>query len=358
MAKNAFDLQLEKYLSTKSCSYNTEAISPQMLPNSLMPPELADKFIDLSVNLSTLLPRVRTIKTNVCSGKIPKLDLVGPVSQGRSAASCPTGFTPEERTLFYEMIGYRSYIPLEDDFLRCNLEGAGFESTLMEMWKKAMANDAEYAAIQGDESLTVGDGQSALNNLLGVNDGWLKKICACIPECNVVDAAGASPSRDLYYEAKRRIPVRFRGIMDSYRLIGSHAVADQWGYFWGGRETAQGDAVLATGDVPGPWGLRFLPVALWPDMIPYGTTGDPVSHIVLTPPQNLIYMASRNIRMEKQRDAKCGVDEFIMNWEADFLVNDINQVVLITNVSACGTAYSGCSTCGPVDDLNPASNCG
>lgn len=349
------DEQIAQLMAAKSCAYNSNIVSPNTLPNSLMPDVIADRFIDMTVNLSTLLSRVRTLKVNHCSGKIPKLDLIGPVTQLASATSCPTGVVPQERTLRYELTKYRAFMQLETDFLTCNIEGAAAEQTLMAMLQKNMANDMEYAAIQADSSITVGDSQSAANNLLGGNDGWLKLICSCIPECNVVDAAGASPSRDLYYEAIRRIPIRFRGIQPSYRFLAGHNTVDHWHYFWSGRETAQGDAALARGDAPGPWGVPFLPVPLWPEMIPYGSSGDPVSHILLTPPTNLINIVGREMRFEKERVPKCDLWEFIAHFSQDFLVEDVNKVVLIKNVSACGTAYAGCNTCGTASDNNACS---
>lgn len=342
--------QLMQQFSAKNCSYNTDAVSTNTLPNSLMPAALADRFIDMTVNLSTLLQRVRVIRTNSCSGKIPKLDLIGPVTQGASATSCPTGVKPVERTLHYDLVKYRSYMAIETDFLECNLEGAAVQNTLLNMLQKAIANDSEYAAIQGDTSLTVGDNASDINNLLGVNDGWLKLICNCIPECNVIDAAGSAPSADMYFEAKKRIPIRFRGLESQYRFLAGHHVVDHWKYYWSSRITNMGDAALATGDVPGPWGTPFLPVPLWPEMIPYGSSGTPVSHVLLTPPQNLIYIIGRQMRMERDRNPKCDLDEIVFHWSSDFMVEDATKCVLIKNVNVCGDAYEGCETCGTADD--------
>lgn len=343
--------QLAQFLASKSCNLNGDVINQGTLPNSMFPAAIANQFIDNTVNQSVLLQRVTTLRVDACSGKIPKLDLVGPVSHGASAISCPNTTLPTELTLHYELVKYRSYFALDGDFVQCNLEKEGIRNTLLNMFQKGIANDSEIAAIQSDSSLMTGDNQSRVNNLLGVNDGWMKQICSCIPECNVLDAAGAAPSAKLYHEALRKIPSRFRSMQRDYRFMAGHAVADHWGYYWSNRITNGGDSALATGDVPGPWGVNFLPVPLWPEMIPYGSSATPVTHIVLTPPSNLVYIIGRNLRMEQDRQPKCDVDEYIMHWSADYLVLDASKVVLIKNVDICGEAYDGCSNgCGTADD--------
>lgn len=342
--------QLAQFMAAKSCY--TGAIAPGTLPNSMMPVQVASRFIDETVDQSVLLRRARVLQVDHCQGKIPKLDLTGPVTHGASALSCPTSPLPTEKSMFYELVKYRSYFEIETDFLECNLERGAAQNTILGMFKKAIANDSEIAAIHSDSSLTVGDTASSLNNLLGVNDGWLKQICSCVPECNILDAAGAAPSQALYFQAKTRIPTRFRGISNQFRFIVGPQVYDHWAFYWGNRITDGGDRVLQTGDAPGPWGTPFLPVPLWPEMIPYGSSGTPVTHILLTPPENLVYIVGRQLRMERERVPKCDLDYWVMHWTADFLIEDPNKVVLIKNVDVCGTAYDGCERCGPVDDID------
>lgn len=351
MPSNQLQEQISRLMAAKSCDY-VGAISPNSLPNSVMPPEVAKQFIDETVDLSVLVKRVRVLKVDACSGRIPKLNLIGPVTHGASAKSCPTSTPLDEKTLFYELVKYRSYFEIETDFINCNIEKEAVVNTVENMFKNGIANDSETAAISGDSGLTIGDDASDINNLLGVNDGWMKKLCACLPECNILDAAGASPSAALYFQAKNRIPMKFRKLQNQYRWIASPDVSDHWAYYWTGRDTSGGDSALATGDAPGPLGVKFLPVPLFPNCIPYGSTGDPVSHILLTPPENLIYIIGRQLKMERVREAKCDLDYFVMHWSADYLVEDPNKVVIIKNVNLCGSAYTGCEPCCAGDDVD------
>jgi len=341
-----FANQLAEVMAAKNC-YTEGAISPGTLPNSLLPVDTANRFIDETVNESVLLSKVRVLRVNACSGKIPKLDLAGPVTEGACATSCPTSHVPTENSLFYELVKYRSYFEIESDFLRCNLERGRVVDTIMGMFRKGIGTDSEIAAISSDDAITYGDDQSALHNLLGVNNGWLKEICGCVPECNVIDAAGASPSKDLYYQAKGRIPTRYRRELNRFRWIAAPQVVDHWDYYWSLRITDGGDRALASGESPGPWGVNFLEVPLWPENMPYGSAGTPVSHILLTPPDNLVFIRGMDLKVERERIPKCDMEYFVMHHQMDFMVLDVNKAVIIKNVNVCGAPYADCTPCGP-----------
>lgn len=342
------DKLIEEFMASKSAFAGNcfgGSIGTGTLPNSLLPVSVADKFIDETVDESVLLSKVRVVRVNDCQGKIPKLNLSGPVTQVAAATSCPVSATPTETSLFYDLVKYRSFFEIESDFLMCNIERDGFVNTFMKMFKTAMSNDAESLAIMADSSITIGPTQSELNNMLGANDGWLKQICACLPECNVIDAAGAGPSKELYHEGLKRIPTRFRPRRNEFRWISSYAAMDAWTAFWSDRETVAGDSALQNGEARGPFGVPFLTVPRWPEDIAYGSAGTPVTHILLTPPSNLIYVTNRReMKMEKERVAVCDKDRYIMHWHADFLVEDATKAVLIKNVDPCGTPYVGCET--------------
>ena len=100
-----------------------------------------------------------------------------------------------------------------------NLERAGIRDTLLGMFTKQISIDSEMAAIEGDDDLTTGDGQSAENNLLGVNDGWNKILVAEVPAAQQIDAAGTAPSKKLYYDMKRAVPARYRVAKPDYIWI-------------------------------------------------------------------------------------------------------------------------------------------
>jgi len=269
------------------------AIDSSSLPNSVMNRKQANRFIDLVVDESVLLKRIRVVRVDHNKGEINKLDLGTIVTEGASTTSRASTRTPTERIVTYDNEKYRSAFDLKTDFMEDNLERSGIRDTLLNMFSKRIAIDSELAAIEGDDSLTVGDGQTAENNLLGVNDGFQKILEASVPAAQQIDAAGAAPSKKLYFDMKRAIPSRYRAAKPSYMWIQPSGPSDKWMLDWSDRETGRGDVALATGIVPGPWGIPSLEVPLMPEDLTFGTTGTDGSSIWLTPLRNLIYFNQR-----------------------------------------------------------------
>jgi len=78
------------------------AIDETSLPNSVLNRQQSDRFIDMVVDESVLLKRVRVIRTSRNKGAINKLDLGTIVTQGASTTSRATTRTPTERVVTYD----------------------------------------------------------------------------------------------------------------------------------------------------------------------------------------------------------------------------------------------------------------
>ena len=206
-------LPIERILAEKS------AVDVSSLPNSVLNREQSNRFIDLVVDESVLLKQVRVVKTDRNKGEINKLDLGTIVTEGAHTTSTASTHVPTERVVTYDCEKYRSAFDLKTDFMEDNLEGKNIRDTLLGMFSKRIAIDTELAAIEGDDTLSTGDAQTAENNLLGVNDGWSTILGSSVPSAQILDAAGASPSKQLYYEIKRKIPSRYRAAKPNYVWI-------------------------------------------------------------------------------------------------------------------------------------------
>jgi hypothetical protein len=317
------------------------AIDSSSLPNSIMNRQQANRFIDLVVDESVLIKMSRVVKVNHPKGEINKLDLGDIVTEGAHTTSRATTRTPSERIVTYDMEKYRSAFDLKTDFMEDNLERAGIRDTLLQMFSKRIAIDTELAAIEGDDSVTTGDGQTDENNLLGVNDGWQKILENAVPAAQQLDAAGFAPSKRLYYDMKRLIPSRYRAAKPNYTWVTPSGPADKWALDWSDRETAGGDRALATNQRPGPWGIPMLEVPLMPENLPFGTSGVDGSSIWLTPLKNLIYFIQREITIEFDRQPRQDVWEVTIHFRVDFEVENVDLVILANNVSMSGNDYTG-----------------
>jgi hypothetical protein len=323
------------------------AIDQTSLPNSVMNRKQSDRFIDLVVDETVLLKKIRVVRVNAQKGEINKLDLGSIVTEGAHTTSKATTRTPSERIVIYDTEKYRSAFDLKTDFTEDNIEGSGIRDRLLSMFTKRIAIDTELAAIQGDDSLSTGDAQTDSNNLLGVNDGFQKIIEGVVPAGQKVDAAGTAPSKRLYYDMKRLVNSRYRAASPDYVWIVPSGPADKYSLDVSDRETAAGDAAMVFNNLksrnqrPGPWGIPMLEVPLMPEDLSWGTAGTDGSQIWLTPLKNLIYFVQRDITIEWDRQPRQDMWEATIHFRVDFQIENPDMIVYADNVAMSGNDYTG-----------------
>jgi len=343
------DTNIQKYmkeLSSKSCNTQSDL---SLLNNPNLEAERATaQFIQLLVDQSKLMSAVTNLTVSHCKGEIPRLDSCDLGAAGACAGDCSPNFTIEDTYLTYDLVKYVASTSWDQDMLDCNKYGTAIKDVQMDMLMTSMRNAMEVAAIMGDEDLPTGSGQSKLNNLLGVNDGWLKKACACTPETQVIDALGAGPSAELFMNARKMLPTKYKVNRGQYKYIGGPTLSDWYAQSFSNRITMGGDDVLRTGQAGSLWGNDFFEVPLWPEQLPYGGSGE-VSHILFTPLSNLAVVHQRKLDFKTEEIISC--DRFVTYgyWRQDHLILDPDAVILIKNVDFCGTAYTGCVNSGSND---------
>lgn len=323
-------------------------IDGNSLPNSLLNRQQADRFIDLLVDTSVLLKVMRREKKDHPKGEINKLDLGTIVTEGANSTSKARTSVPTESVVTYDMVKYRAAFDLRKDFLEDNIEKEGVRDKVLNMFTKAMSIDAEMAAVEGDDDLPVGDGQTAENNLLGANDGLQKILLANVPADQIINADGAAPSAQLYYKMRRAIPARYRVAKPSYRWIAPSGPMDKWSKDWSARETQGGDRALATAEAPGPWGVPMLEVPLFPEDLAFtagSTTGNAGaktdgSFIWLTPYENLIWFVQREITIEFDRKPRQDLWEATIHFRCDVEIENPDLVVVAKNVCMSGSDFA------------------
>jgi hypothetical protein len=335
------------------------AINSDALPNSIMNRQQADRFIDMLVDTSTVLKQIRVRKVSAPKGSVNRLDMGVIATEGASTTSSNTLSGPQESVIEYDTEKYRSAFDLPTDFLEDNIERDAARDTIMGMFAKRMAIDSELAAIESDDDLPTGDGQTRENNLLGVNNGWRKILYLNTPQNQIIDAAGAGPSKALYWSMKRKIPARYRVAKPNYVWLVPSGVYDRWVLEWTGRVTPNGpgstggDGVLASGFAPGPFGIPMLEVPLWPEtygsVTANGTGGDTgistlgagtKTEIILTPLENLIFFMQRDITIEWDRRPRKDAWEVTIHWRGDFQIETPELVIMAKNVVSDAAAYS------------------
>ena len=345
-------LDFDRLLTEKACSSPIDTTSN---PN-LMKGREADSFIDLLTDNSKLLSDITIVRTDLCKGEIPRLDVQGPVSSGACATSCPVENGIQDDYLTYDMVKYRSDFSIKQDFLECSKLGQDATDTITNMFMRQINNDREMAAIEGDETLPTGDFQDRFNNLLGVNDGFIALACACTPACQVIDAMGMGPSPALFHAMRKVLPARYRGMRDMYRYVVGPQIYDWWTLNRTMRPTDFGDEVMSSGNAGGLFGIDLYEVPLWPENLPFGSSGQTGSVIMYTPLDNLVHFVQREIQLEWERKPKCDAWEATMYWKTDNLIMNPDKMVLVVNVDPCGAPYVDCVSQCPNDSRDVINN--
>jgi len=311
------------------------------LPNSVLNTQQANRFIDLVIDTSTLIKKVRTRRINHQKGDINKLDLGNIVTEGADTTTSVTTNVPSESKIHYSTEKYRSAFDLTTDFTEDNLEGRSIRDTLLTMFSKRISIDSEMAFIEGDESLTTGDLQSKENNLLGPNDGIVKILTDNTPAAQQINAGGKASSKKLFYDMKRKIPSRYRVAKPAYRFLTPTSVYDKWMWDISEVETGAGDTATQGNVNRSPLGIPMVDVPLMPEDLSIGTSVSDGTKIILTPLQNLIYFIQRDITIEWDRQPRKDMWEVTIHFRADFQVENRDMCVIAHNVSESGTDYAG-----------------
>lgn len=343
---------LDRYISQKSCS---GSIDLGTLPNSLLPHEHADRFFDMVRDSSKLLQNIREVRTTSCKGVVHRLNLGEIVSEGASANSCFSLNSPTESQLTYELTKYRSGFTIGSDLLRCNIEKGQLVETLLNQFRTRIARDMERAAIMGDESLPMGQGQSKMNNLFGQNDGFLKLLESAVPEENIIDANGAGLSTDLLYSINNRVPIDYMGDLADYKFICGPRLYNRWAQGLTSRETSLGDAATLAGGLYRPLGDQVFWVPNWPENLDLGASETDGTTLLFTPLSNLIYFTGMDVTIERERVPRCDHWEYTMHWLSDFMVELPEMTVMVRNLRVCGTPYDQCTNGYGLTNWNPLS---
>ena len=345
--------KLEMVDLLKGC---TIPISEASNPNAMLDRTQSDRFFDLVRDTSNLLRNIRTMRVDNRKGKIHRLDLGGVVSQGAHTTSCPVESRPTDSALTYDLVKYGSFFSFDSDFVKYNVEREQIVQTVMSQFQKRIAVDMERAAVMGDTSIPTGDNQSGLNNLLGVNDGFIRLLKSCVPSSQVIDAAGAGISTELFFEIQNRIPVEYMSEMDMYRWVMGPRLRNKWVQQLTARATGLGDQVILNhGRGLDPLGDSVFSVNNWPENLDNGGGETDGTYMVYTPLSNLIYVTGRELTIESERNPRCDRWDYTLWWDADFMVENPDMVVLVKNLRLCGTPATGICSAGsqPVNH-NPA----
>jgi HK97 family phage major capsid protein len=285
--------------------------------------EHQNTFFRKVIDEPTLINQIRQQQMNAPQMKIPKIGFGSRVL--RPAPNTGTGGAqddgsntrylaaakrakPDFGQVSLETTEYIAEIHLHDDLLEDNIERDAMADTIMTLLAERVALDLEELLINGDTAS--GD------DYLATVDGVLKLASA-----NVVDADGDPVSINVFNEAKKAMPTRFRRNLSSLRYLTSMDVESDYRVQVASRGTALGDATLLGNNALPVLGTPLQGVALMPE-----------STALYLDPKNVIMGIQRNVRIERDRDIRARSWIIVMTMRIGFAIEEVEATVKVVDL--------------------------
>jgi len=267
----------------------TVALDNLSSDGGLLNPEQNNTFIRNLIDQPTMLNEIRSIPM---SGPTMQLNKIGFGSRIMRAANQTLGANGEDEgralsaadrakpdlgkvELVTKELIAEVRIPYE--VLEDNIERGGMQNTILALIAERAALDLEELVLRGDTAS--GD------SYLAQTDGVLK-----LANSNVVDAAGAAISADVFNDMVKALPTRYRRNKNLMRHYVPMDVEQDYRLVLSSRGTSLGDDLLTGNRAVPVFGSPMRPAALMPD-----------ANLLYTDPQNIIFGIQRNIRVESEK---------------------------------------------------------
>ena len=320
---------LEKVITT-----TTLGAAPDGSRSGLLLPEQVDRFIDYTVDATTLGGQVRVERLRSDTAELDKIGVgnrllrraTQAVDDGRNVgvAFGKVSLTTTKYRLDWE---------LSSESLEDGKEGAALEDHIARMFATQVGTDLEDLGINGDST-------KSDDPFLGGNDGWDRYARL---QGRVIDAGGSVVDRDIFHRALKTMPQKYlqrRG--DLKFFLGANAIQDYvYGLSMRSNDYAVPESVAAQNfsnfDSMGRiFGIPTQVVPLFDEAKTgdySGSTGEH-SDIWLTFPKNLIWAIKREIVVYREFVAKKDAIEYTLYTRVGTAIENGDAFVVVKNVKA------------------------
>ncbi|MCU5070087.1 phage major capsid protein [Bacillus pacificus] len=230
-------------------------------------------------------------------------------------------------TIPYNTKALRLPWEITEETLRENIEGEGFEDTVMTLMSSQMGVDLEDLHWNGDVDSS--------DPFLAINDGWLKKILKSkeshiIDHAKLVTGTGEEAKANGFgkgsiFALSGVMPNKYKN--SNLRWIMSPNRREKWIEYLTNRPTGAGDAaLLGAGDqVNKPMGYGIVTVPSLTDDV-----------IILADPRNFIAVNTYETRIRKTTEGKSAVMEdkrfYVIHFDDDAVIQELDAVAILTNI--------------------------
>lgn len=319
---------------------------------SIIQPEEADRLIDLIVDESKLWQQASVVRMETDRKMVRFIDLTAGILRPRVCGVEHDTASITATSCELHAVELVAQIPICDDVLDINLEGAELEQHILNMVAKVLANELEVWALMAN---TDGSYTSPLVNAatMALIDGWYKQLQGghVLDAGLATDTSGRAIHPCKLSDLKKALPTKWRTNPAGMKFFMASDMTEDWLSILAGRQTGLGDASL-TGEVPMKHGKSPIEdIPLLPTDLTNCSSGSFApgngTFMFYTDPANLVLGINREITYERWREGKMARTWHIWNLRADakICVPDATGLYDCMQIGPCNDLYCQAQTC-------------
>jgi len=283
----------------------------------ILNPAQAKKFFTMTIDESVLKNSVRTILMAEPIMEIDKLSVGSRVARPKGEMTAPaSGDYVAVTTDKIELSTKAIVVPWEVSYetFEDNIEGEGFENTLLGEITAQLANDLEELYLSGDTGS--GDAYLALFN------GWLKLMASGGHDTTLTGTDAEKVLGRLVFSAiLKELPTKYRRNRANLRFLVNPDQEQDYRNELTQRNTGLGDGALTENANLKIFGIEIVPVPF----IPKG-------YVLLTHYQNLIVGIHSKIRVEKDQDIYKGSRQYAIHLRTGIQIENTDAIAYTNDV--------------------------
>jgi HK97 family phage major capsid protein len=289
----------------------------------------SDTFYRKVIDRTGLIGDIRNVQMNSDTMNINKIGLGSMIVRAAPTGSAPyivdgvgetygndrnlasgDRFSPSFEQVQLTVKEYLAEIHLTDDVMENNLEKENITNVILDLASTRIANDMEVLLIESDST------NGALSAAHQLQNGVLKRVTT-----NVVDAANAGISLDVFADLQTAVPTKYMNNLTSMKYYLHNHKELAWRQALAARGTDLGDANI-TGTRPVPaLGVNLQRVAQMPQ-----------SNILFTDPKNIIMGWQRDMRLETERYPRSRITAFIFTFKVGIQLEEEAATAKVVNL--------------------------
>lgn len=296
---------------------------------TIVEPECSDRLIDFIEDESVLVGLMRVIRMTRNEQNLNFIEMSdGILRPGGCQTTCDTGtIAGTRKTLSVHEL--KAAIPLCDDVLDANIEGAALENHVLQMVAKVLANELEVWVLMA--SLGLNYTTPLVNEATMILDDNLYEQ---LQGGHVLNGLTASDGRFItackVQQMMQALPTQYRGNRNLRLFMPDDMIWD-WNGVVRARQTPGGDAQFSGQVDPQLGRLPFVSIPLLPTNITSCSVGSAAGNgtfMFLADPENLVLGIQREMTFERWRNGCEGRTFLIWTIRVDVLIENTDATVL------------------------------